>query len=154
MRAICHARVATAQVARASKPSRHVQTGSGNTVPLYDFLVMTFFFVAFFFVTFDGQSVRVLPLIFFVVHPFGGAHAAKVKAHRRPAALHKSTRQGLHHLVVHGAAKQGVGVGDDGHATRRRTVGHAGSVAGHFDGTSGALQQQAFGLRVQFMLLI
>ena len=71
MRAICHARVATAQVARASKPSRHVQTGSGNTVPLYDFLVMTFFFVAFFFVTFDGQSVRVMPLIFFVVHPFG-----------------------------------------------------------------------------------
>jgi hypothetical protein len=51
--------------------------------------------------------------------PGAGAHAAKVEAHRRPAALHKGARQGLHHLVVHGAAKQRVGVGNHGDAARR-----------------------------------
>jgi len=44
-------------------------------------------------------------------------HAPKVKPHRRPAALNKGSRQRLHHLVVHGAAKQRVRMGNDGHAT-------------------------------------
>jgi hypothetical protein len=30
----------------------------------------------------------------------------EIETHRGPAALHKGTRQGLHHLVVHGAAEQ------------------------------------------------
>jgi hypothetical protein len=50
-----------------------------------------------------------------VVYARAGAHTPEVEAHCRPAALHKGPRQRLHHLVVHGAAKQRVGMGDDGH---------------------------------------
>jgi hypothetical protein len=47
-----------------------------------------------------------------------------------------------------------MGVGNDGHPARGCAVGQAGSVAGHLDGTRSALQQQAFGLRVHFLLFI
>lgn len=43
------------------------------------------------------------------------AHTPEVEPHRRPAALHKGPRQRLYHLIVHGAAEQGVWMGNDGH---------------------------------------
>ena len=49
----------------------------------------------------------------FVIGACTFAHAAKVKAHGLPPALNKGTRQRLHHLVVHGAAKLGMRVRND-----------------------------------------
>ena len=48
----------------------------------------------------------------FVIDAFAMTHAAEIKAHRHPASLHKGARQGLHHLVVHGAAKKRVRMGN------------------------------------------
>ena len=55
----------------------------------------------------------------FVVAAGADAHTAKVKTHRCPAALGEGAGQRLHHLVVHGAAKQRVRVGDHRHAPGR-----------------------------------
>ena len=61
---------------------------------------------------------------------------------------HEGPRQGLHHLVVHGAAKQRVGVGNDGNAARGRALGQHGGVAHRLDGAGGAGEGQAFGLGI------
>jgi hypothetical protein len=100
-----------------------------------------------------GQQILQLaaPL---VVYAGAGAHTPKVEPHRRPAALHKGARQGLHHLVVHGAAKQWMGMGQDGHATGGRAVGQGRCIAGCLDGSCGAAQRQSFGLYIQGLLLI
>ena len=55
--------------------------------------------------------------------PRACADAPEVETHRAPAALNKGTRQGLHDLVVHGAAMQRMRVGDNGHAARWYPVG-------------------------------
>ncbi len=66
----------------------------------------------------------------------GTAHAAEIKTHHCPPALHKGARQGLHHFVVHRATKQRVRMRHDGH-TARHTFG---LVTQSFDGARFALQ--------------
>ena len=79
-----------------------------------------------------------------------GADTAKVKAHHFPAGLHKSTRQSLHHFVVHGAAKQRVRMGDDRHAPgcARRAIAQGFNEAGR------AGEGEAFSVSVQLQLPI
>ena len=62
------------------------------------------------------QVLKLAPA--FVVAAGAAAHTAKVKAYRRPSAMHKCPRQRLHYLVVHGAGKQGMRVRNDRHAAR------------------------------------
>ena len=82
------------------------------------------------------------------------AHPTKVEAHRRPAALHKGARQRLHDLVVHGAAKQRVGMGDDGNATRRSAISRSGGVAHCLNGACRALQGETFSLGVHGIAIL
>ena len=63
----------------------------------------------------------------FVPLPLRGADTSEVESHALPAELHKGPGQRLHHLVVHGAAMNGVGVADHGRAHDR--------AAGDIDGT-------------------
>ena len=91
-----------------------------------------------------GQHIQPLGTPF-VVHSGTGTHAPKIETHRAPATLHKGPRQRLHHLVVHGAAKQGVRVGNHDHATGR---GACRDIALRLNGACFALEQQFFGLCV------
>ena len=100
-----------------------------------------------------GQQVLQLATAF-VVHPFRGTHAAKVETHRLPAALHKGTRQGLHHFVVHGAAKQRVRMGDHHHTTRCHTRGQLGGIHHGFDAAGGAGHHSLLGFGVHVLLPI
>ena len=100
-----------------------------------------------------GQQVLQLAPAF-VVHPFRGTHAAKVETHRLPAALHKGTCQGLHHFVVHGAAKQRVRMGDHHHTTRCHTRGQLGGIHHGFDAAGGAGHHSLLGFGVHVLLPI
>ena len=50
-----------------------------------------------------------------IMHPLGVTHPPEVEANRGPPLRHKGPGQGLNHLVVHGAAKQRVGVRNHDH---------------------------------------
>ena len=90
----------------------------------------------------------------FVVHPFRGTDTAKVETYRLPAALHKGTCQGLHHFVVHGAAKQRVRMGDHHHTTRCHTRGQLGGIHHGFDAAGGAGHHSLLGFGVHVLLPI
>ena len=64
-----------------------------------------------------------------VVRANTGAHTSKVEADGAPAALHKRARHGLHHLVIHGPAKQRVRVRNDRYATGNRARRQRGLIA-------------------------
>lgn len=85
-----------------------------------------------------------------IVYPLAGADAPKVKANGFPPRLNKGPRQRLHHFVVHGAAKQRMGVGNHGHpfgGARR-------SVTQGFDQASSTREGESFSLGVQGNYLI
>ena len=58
----------------------------------------------------------------FVVSALALAHAPEIETHGSPATLHKSTRQSLYNFILHGATKQGVGMGNHGR-TLMRAIG-------------------------------
>ena len=91
-----------------------------------------------------GQHVQQFAAAF-VMAALAAAHTPKVKADRRPATLGEGAGQCLHHLVVHGAAKQRMRMGNHGHTFG----GGGGLVQGHFDPARLALDREFLCLCVQ-----
>ena len=78
------------------------------------------------------------------------AHAPEIKPDRCPATLGEGARQCLHHLVVHGSAKQGMRMGNHGHPFG----GGGGLVQGHFDTARLALGHDFLCLSVQNQVFV
>ena len=91
-----------------------------------------------------GQHVQQFTAAF-VMAALAAAHSPEIKADCRPATLGEGARQCLHHLVVHGAAEQGMRVGNHGDTFRSG----CGLVQGHFDPACLALDREFLGLCVQ-----
>lgn len=96
----------------------------------------------------DGQGIFEFATAC-VVLTSASAHATKVKAHGSPAALYEGTRQGLHDFVVHGAAKQRVGMSDEGSAAWQWCgIGGGGQVQQGFNEASATVQGQGLSLSI------
>jgi hypothetical protein len=95
----------------------------------------------------DGQEVLQLTAPF-VVNPLRAPDTPKIKTQHTPAALHKGPSQGLHHFIVHGAAKQRMRVGYDGYAAQRFALCQSWQVFQRLDRTSRALHNKFTGLDI------
>ncbi len=82
----------------------------------------------------------------FVVDALTFTHTPEIKAHGAPATLYKRPPQGLHHLVVHRAAKHRVRVGNDGGTCQIAITGLCRRIDEQLQKPDGSLNRQTLGL--------